>query len=465
MKRKSPDKQPDLSTAHLKIAPHSIEAEQSVLGGLMLENEAWERIHEVLKNADFYLAQHRIIYSVLENLAHRNHPFDVLTVAEALKSTGQLEAVGGEAILFELAKNTPSAANIHAYADIVREKSILRQLITAGSQIIESAYAPTDKKAGDLLDEAEKAVFHIAESQKLNGSGPVRIDGLLNKAVQHVDMLYHSDEIITGLSTGYKDLDEMTSGLQKADLVVIAGRPSMGKTTFAMNIAEHAAIKSTKPILVFSMEMPGESLALRMMSSLGRIDQHRVRSGKLENEDWPRIQSAVSMLSETKLFIDDSPALSPNEMRTRARRVMREYGQIGLIVVDYLQLMQSPGFRENRVGEISEISRSLKALAKELNTPVIALSQLNRGLEQRTDKRPVMSDLRESGAIEQDADIIIFIYRDEVYNPESRDKGIAEIIIAKQRNGPIGKVKLTFLGKYTRFENFLNENTAFYTPA
>ena len=448
-------KRPDKQTAHLKIAPHSIDAEQSVLGGLMLENNAWERVSEILKPDDFYLASHRTIYSALESLARRNHPFDVLTVAETLKSAGQLDAIGGtDSVLFELAKNTPSAANIHAYADIVREKSILRQIITAGSGIVELGYMPSDRKASDLLDEAERAVFQIAEQQKTHGTGPVRIDGLLHKAVAHVDKLFHSDEAIHGLSTGYQDLDELTSGFQKSDLVIVAGRPSMGKTTFAMNIAEHAAIKSGLPILVFSMEMPGESLALRMMSSLGRIDQHRIRSGKLQNEDWPRIQSAVSMLSETKLFIDDTPALSPIDMRTRARRVMREHGQIGLVVVDYLQLMQMPGFRENRVGEISEISRSLKALAKELSVPVIALSQLNRGLEQRPDKRPVMSDLRESGAIEQDADIIVFIYRDEVYNSESKDKGVAEIIIAKQRNGPIGKVKLTFNGQYTRFDNY-----------
>jgi replicative DNA helicase len=449
----------DAQTAVLKIPPHSIEAEQSVLGGLMLDNQAWERVSEILHAEDFYLPQHRMIFSVLQHLANRNHPFDVLTVAEALKTNQQLDEVGGEVILFELAKNTPSAANIDAYADIVRERSVLRQLIGAGTSIIEQSYAPGERSAGELLDDAERTVFQIAEQQKSHSStGPIRIDNLLNKAVARVDTLYHSDEPLTGLATGYKDLDEMTSGLQPADLIIIAGRPSMGKTVLGMNIAEHTAIKTGLPVLVFSMEMPGEALAMRMMSSLGRIDQHRIRSGKLQDHDWPRITSAVTMLSETKLFIDDSGGLSPADLRTRARRLTREHGQLGLIVVDYLQLMRIPGYFDNRVGEISEISRSLKALAKELNVPLVALSQLNRGLEQRTDKRPVMSDLRESGAIEQDADVIMFIYRDEVYHPESRDKGIAEIIIAKQRNGPIGRVKLTFLGQYTRFENYLPES-------
>jgi len=451
------------SPSNVKVPPHSLEAEQSVLGGLMIDNQAWERVAELLTSEDFYYPANRILYKTIENLANRDKPFDVLTISEALKTAEQLNAVGGEAYLFEMAGNTPSAANIAAYAEIVREKSVLRQLISAGSGIIESAYAPKERSARELLDEAERSVFHIAESQHVHGSGPVRVDSLLKKAVARVDELYHSDSILTGLSTGYRDLDERTSGLQPADLIVVAGRPSMGKTTFAMNMAEYAAIKNNLPILVFSMEMPGESLALRMMSSLGRIDQHRMRSGKLHDEDWPRIQSAVHMLSETKLFIDDTPALSPVELRSRARRVAREHKGIGLIVIDYLQLMQMPGLRDNRVAEISEISRSLKSLAKELHVPVIALSQLNRGLEQRTDKRPVMSDLRESGAIEQDADLIIFIYRDEVYHPESKEKGIAEIIIAKQRNGPIGTLRLAFQGKYTRFDNHMPEMQ--YVPA
>lgn len=451
------------SQSNVKVPPHSLEAEQSVLGGLMIDNQAWERVAELLTSEDFYYPANKTLFKTIENLANRDKPFDVLTISEALKTAEQLNTVGGEAYLFEMAGNTPSAANIVAYAEIVREKSVLRQLITAGTGIIESAYAPKERSARELLDEAERSVFHIAESQHVHGSGPVRVDSLLKKAVARVDELYHSDSTLTGLSTGYRDLDERTSGLQPADLVIVAGRPSMGKTTFAMNMAEYAAIKSNLPVLVFSMEMPGESLALRMMSSLGRIDQHRIRSGKLHDEDWPRIQSAVHMLSETKLFIDDTPALSPVELRSRARRVAREHNGIGLIVIDYLQLMQMPGLRDNRVAEISEISRSLKSLAKELHVPVIALSQLNRGLEQRTDKRPVMSDLRESGAIEQDADLIIFIYRDEVYHPESKEKGIAEIIIAKQRNGPIGTLRLAFQGKYTRFDNHMPEMQ--YVPA
>lgn len=443
---------------HLKIPPHSIEAEQSVLGGLMLDNQAWDRVVDRLQEADFYRPDHRLLFRAMHELSSRQHPFDVLTLAETLKSMNQLDSAGGETYLFELARNTPSAANISAYADIVREKSVLRQLISIGAEIANSAFQSDGRSPNALLDDAEQKVFRIAE-QHTHGSGPTSIRTLLARAVQRVDELFHSDEPITGLPTGYQDLDHLTSGLQPSDLVVVAGRPSMGKTAFAINIAEHAAIKNQKPVLIFSMEMPGESLAIRMLSSLGRIDQHRMRTGKLNDEDWPRITSAVSVLSETKMFIDDTPGLSPVDIRARARRVAREHGQLGLIVVDYLQLMQVSGFRENRTAEISEISRSLKSLAKELHVPVIALSQLNRGLEQRTDKRPVMSDLRESGAIEQDADLILFIYRDEVYNENSPNKGTAEIIIAKQRNGPIGKVNLTFLGKYTRFENFTPDNS------
>ncbi len=435
-----------------KVPPHSLEAEQSVLGGLMLDNQGWDKIADRIHEKDFYRSDHRIIFRTIANLAHRGSPFDVLTLTEALKSVSELSNAGGDLYLFELARNTPTAANIAAYADIVRERSIQRQLISVAADITETAFSTSGRSTAELLDEAEQKVFQIAE-HTARGSGPMPIGDLLAKAVDRIDTLFHSDQAITGLSSGYKDLDELTSGLQPADLVIVAGRPSMGKTTFAMNIAEHAAIKNKKPVLVFSMEMPADSLAMRMMSSLGRVDQHRVRTGKLEDEDWPRITSAVSILSETPLFIDDAAALSPGEVRARARRLAREHGQLGLIVLDYLQLMQVSGFKENRTTEISEISRSLKALAKELNVPVIALSQLNRGLEQRTDKRPVMSDLRESGAIEQDADLIIFIYRDEVYNENSPEKGVAEIIIAKQRNGPIGKVRLTFLGKYTRFEN------------
>lgn len=437
----------------VKIPPHSIEAEQSVLGGLMLDNRAWDQIADRVRELDFYRYDHRLIYRVMAKLIEQNKPLDVLTVSEALRGLHELENAGGEVYLFELANNTPSAANIVAYADIVRERSVLRQLIATANEIAGSAFNPEGRNSIELLDEAERKVFSISE-QGARVGGPANIKEYLAKTMDRIDTLFHLDDPITGVPSGYHDFDEMTSGLQSSDLVIIAGRPSMGKTTFAMNIAEHVAIKSKLPVLIFSMEMPGESIVMRLLSSLCRIDQLRIRTGKLEESDWPRITSTVSMLSEAPLFIDDTPALSPAELRARARRVAKEHGQIGMIVVDYLQLMQVPGFAENRTAEISEISRSLKNLAKELKVPVIALSQLNRSLEQRSDKRPVMSDLRESGAIEQDADLIVFIYRDEVYNENSPDKGTAEIIIAKQRNGPIGKVRLTFLGQYTCFENF-----------
>ncbi len=443
----------DAQIERIKIPPHSIEAEQSVLGSLMLDNNALDKVIDKITENDFYLHAHRLIYKTLSELSKRNSPFDVLTIAEALKNISELNNVGGELYLFELARNTPSTANVIAYAQIVRERSILRQLISVANNMAENAFHPQGQLSADILDKAEQNIFKIAE-QGTRGSGPLNISEYLARATNRIDTLYHSNQTVTGIPTGFTDFDGMTSGLQQGDLIIVAGRPSMGKTALAMNIAENASIRNKKPVFVFSMEMPGEQLALRMLSSLGRIDQHRVRTGRLNDEDWPRITSAVSMLSEAPMFIDDTPALSPAEIRARARRLVREHGNLGLIVIDYLQLMQIPGYRENRTNEISEISRSLKALAKELRVPVIALSQLNRSLESRQDRRPIMSDLRESGAIEQDADIIAFIYRDEVYNEESQDKGKAEIIIAKQRNGPIGKVFLTFLGRYTVFENF-----------
>lgn len=444
--------------AALKAPPHSLEAEQAVLGGLMLDNRAWDVVSDSLSETDFYLPKHRLIFKVIHELSKKNSPFDVVTLSEALKDLGELSKVGGDLYLFELSKNTPSAANVRAYAQIVRDRSILRQLIDVAGDIANQAYFPEGRTTETLLDEAETKVFRIAEQGNVAGEGPQDIQSLMGKAMERIDILYHSDDPITGLSTGYTDLDHLTSGLQKGDLVIVAGRPSMGKTVFAMNVAEAGAIKARKPVLVFSLEMPGDALAMRLISSLGRVEQHKVRSGQLEDHDWPRITSAVSLLSEVKLFIDDKPGITPGEMRARARRLAKEQGELGLIVVDYLQLMRAPGFNENRTAEISEISRSLKMLAKELHVPVLALSQLNRSLEQRADRRPMMSDLRESGAIEQDADVIAFIYRDEVYNPDTPDKGIAEIIVAKQRNGPIGKVRLTFLGKYTRFENYVDNS-------
>lgn len=442
-----------MSADPLKRPPHALEAEQAILGGVMLDNQAWDKISTRLCESDFFRAEHRVLFRGILELAKKSQPFDVITVLDMLKSLELLEDAGGEVYLFELASNTPSVANISAYADIVREKSVQRQLIQVASDIADAAYNPQGREVSELLDFSETKVFAIAE-QTAGDGGPEGIKTILVKAVEKIDALYHSGDSITGLATGLSDFDEMTSGLQPSDLVIVAGRPSMGKTTLVMNMAEHAAIKGDKPVLVFSMEMPSDSLAMRMMSSLGRIDQHRIRTGKLDEDDWPRVTSAVHMLSEAPLYIDDTPALSPSEMRARARRLMKEKGQLGLIVVDYLQLMKVPGFKaDSRTAEISEISRSLKSLAKELEVPVVALSQLNRSLEQRHDKRPVMSDLRESGAIEQDADLIVFIYRDEVYNEDSPDKGTAEIIVAKQRNGPIGKVRVAFLGKYTRFED------------
>ena len=437
-----------------KVPPHSLQAEQSVLGGLMLDQDAWDRIADRINEEDFYRKEHRLIFRAIRNLTEDNSPSDVVTVSERLEQRGQLKEAGGMTYLTSLAEETPSAANIIAYADIVRERAILRQLAHAGTEIVDSAFHPEGREVDELLEIAEQKVFRISDQRQRNDAGFRAIKGILAKAVDKIQELYEKGGSVTGVSTGFIDLDQMTAGLQPADLIIVAGRPSMGKTTFAMNIAENVAIKEQLPVAVFSMEMPGDHLAMRMMSSLGRIDQHRLRIGQLEDEEWPRMTSAINILAGTKLFIDDTPALSPTDLKARARRLVRENGQLGLIVIDYLQLMQCPGAGENRTAEISEISRSLKGLAKELNVPVIALSQLNRNLEQRPNKRPVMSDLRESGSLEQDADVIIFIYRDEVYNEDSADKGTAEIIIGKQRNGPIGTIRLTFLGQYTRFENF-----------
>jgi len=443
-------------TARLKLPPHSIEAEQAVLGGLMLDNTGWDRIADVISEVDFYRHDHRLILQAITSLVEGSKPVDAVTVSQWLKNNEQLDEIGGLAYLGELVRDTPSAANIKAYAEIVRERSVLRQLIEVGTNIADSAFNTEGKNSRDLLDLAEQSVFRIAEQGSHLQSGMRSIKSLLSLAVDRIEELYHQDDPLTGVPTGFNDFDEQTSGMQSSDLIIVAGRPSMGKTTFAMNIAENAAIKHKKPVAVFSMEMSGEQLAMRLMSSLGRIDQTKIRTGKLDEDDWHRLTSASGMLADAPLYIDDTPALSPVELRARARRLAREKG-LGMIVIDYLQLMQGSSGSDNRTAEISEISRSLKSLAKELQVPVVALSQLNRSLEQRPNKRPVMSDLRESGAIEQDADVIVFIYRDEVYNPETTEKGIAEIIISKQRNGPIGTTRLTFLGKYTRFENFTPE--------
>ncbi|HLU61458.1 MAG TPA: replicative DNA helicase [Gammaproteobacteria bacterium] len=445
------------ATDKLRVPPHSVEAEQAVLGGLMLDNRAWDQVADRLVEDDFYRHDHRLIFRAIEALSEAGKPCDVVTIGEWLEKQELLDEAGGLIYLGALAKDAPGAANIRAYADIVRERSVLRQLIRTGNDIAQAAFTPEGRDVSELLELAEQRVFEIAEKGSRGKKGFVGIRKLLTAAVERIDTLFHSDSHITGIPTGITRFDEMTAGLQRGDLIIIAGRPSMGKTSFAMNIAEHAAIREKVPTAVFSMEMPGEQLALRLISSLGRIDQSKVRTGKLDDEDWPRITSAVTLMSEAPIFIDDTPALTPTEMRARARRLKREHG-LGLIVVDYLQLMQVHGTKENRATEISEISRGLKALAKELEVPVIALSQLNRGLEQRQDKRPIMSDLRESGAIEQDADVIVFIYRDEVYNEDSPHKGTAEVIIGKQRNGPIGMVRTAFLGRFTRFENLAAED-------
>jgi replicative DNA helicase len=440
----------------VKTPPHSLEAERSVLGAILLDPDAWDKIAGVIFANDFYIDAHQKIFNAIAKLASKSQPFDALTLSEALKQAGDLEDAGGEVVLFELANSTPSAANVVTYAEIVRDKSLLRQLMTAGQDITELAFQPNEQEVRSILDIAESKIFKIAETRQ-SDSGPVEIKSIMASATQKLEQLSKSKGGVTGLPTGFKDLDQMTAGLQPGDLVVIAGRPSMGKTAFSMNIAEHAAIANNKPVLIFSLEMPSDALALRMLSSLGRVNQQRMRTGQLVDEDWPRLTSAVSVMSEAKMFIDDTPGITPTEMRAKARRIARQHGEIGLIVVDYLQLMRMGGKIESRTLEISEISRLLKGIAKELKTPLIAISQLNRSLEQRQDKRPIMSDLRESGAIEQDADVIAFVYRDEVYNENTESKGQAEIIIGKQRNGPIGKVRLTFLGEYTRFENFAHD--------
>ena len=450
---------PELSA--LKLPPHSVEAEQSVLGGLMLENTAWERVADLVNEQDFYRADHKSIWRQIVRLIDDNKPADVVTVAEALESLDLLDNAGGLSYLAALAQNTPSAANIRRYAEIVRERSVLRKLVEVGAQISDSALSPAGRTAAQILDEAEAKVFEIKEAGAKTTQGFQAVQPLLMEVVTRIDELYNRDNPseVTGVPTGFADLDTKTSGLQPGDLIIVAGRPSMGKTAFSLNIAENVALDANLSVAVFSMEMGASQLVMRMLGSVGRLDQHKLRTGRIGEDDWPRLTHALGRLNETPFFIDESPGLTAMEVRARARRLARQCKEdrpLGLIVIDYLQLMSgsASGQSENRATEISEISRSLKSLAKELRVPVIALSQLNRSLENRPNKRPVMSDLRESGAIEQDADVILFIYRDEVYNPDSPDKGTAEIIIGKQRNGPIGMVRLTFLGEYTRFESF-----------
>ena len=457
------DRRPDPQLDALRIPPHSIEAEQSVLGGLLLDNAAWDRIADFIAEGDFYRYDHRIIFQHVVRLINNSRPADVITVYEALSAVEKAEEVGGLSYLNALAQNTPSAANIRHYAEIVRDRGVLRKLITVADEISGDAFAPQGKEVKQMLDAAESKIFAIAEEGSRGAKGFVAIQPLLTQVVERIDELYNRDSTseITGVPTGFTDLDKMTSGLQPGDLVIVAGRPSMGKTALSLNIGETVAIDSGLPVAVFSMEMGGAQLAMRMLGSVGRLDQHRLRTGKLIDEDWPRLTHAIQKMNDAQLYIDETPALSSIELRARSRRLARQCGKLGLIIVDYLQLMSANSPGENRATEISEISRNLKGLAKELNCPVIALSQLNRSLEQRPNKRPVMSDLRESGAIEQDADVILFIYRDEVYNPDSPDKGTAEIIIGKQRNGPIGAVRVTFLGQFTKFADYSGSLTTY----
>jgi replicative DNA helicase len=440
----------------LKLPPHSLEAEQSVLGGLLLDNDAVDKVGDVLAEADFYSEAHRLIYQHIVGLVAEAKPADVVTVSESLASVQKLDYVGGLAYLGALVGSVPTAANIRHYAQIVRDRSILRQLAATAGDIADAAYNPLGRSAKEVLDQAEAKVLHIAEQGSRGAQQYQEIGTLLAGVVERIETLYNRDDPsdVTGVPTGFSDLDRMTSGLQPGDLVVVAGRPSMGKTALALNIGEHVALAAGMPVAVFSMEMGASQLALRLIGSVGRLDQHKLRTGRLASEDWEKLTAALGRLNEAPILIDETPALNAIEVRSRARRLMKTYGKLGLVIVDYLQLMQASTTGENRATEISEISRAMKALAKELKVPVMALSQLNRSLEQRPNKRPVMSDLRESGAIEQDADVILFIYRDEVYNPETQEKGVAEIIIGKQRNGPIGTVRLTFLGEYTRFESF-----------
>jgi replicative DNA helicase len=427
----------------------------------MLDSDAWDRVSALITGDDFYRSEHRPIFRAMEGLVGQNKPLDIVTLAESLELQGELDTVGGLTYLTELASSTPTASNVAAYAEIVQERSTVRKLIGVAHEIAESGFNPQGRDSARLIDEAESKVFKIGDERPSRG-GPEGVRPLLTKAIEKIDELYLTKGALTGISSGFQDLDAITSGLQPSDLVIIAGRPSMGKTALMMNIAESAVISGSKPVLVYSLEMPSHSLVMRMLSSLGRIDQTKIRNGQLSDDDWPRLTSAVTLLNDKPLFVDDTPGLTPNEMRSRTRRIVREHGPVGMIVVDYLQLMQTSGTPENRAVEISEISRSLKSIAKEFDCPVIAGSQLNRGLEQRTDKRPIMSDLRESGAIEQDADLIMAVYRDEVYHEDTPDKGIAEIIILKQRNGPIGRKKLAFMGQYTKFEDLARDYEDYY---
>jgi replicative DNA helicase len=455
----SADLSRDSQVANLRVPPHSIEAESSVLGGLLLDNGAWDRVGDLLVYTDFYRHEHQLIYAAIGALVNASKPADVITVSEQLQNQGKAEQMGGLAYLNSLAQYVPSASNIRRYAEIVRERAILRKLVSASDEIATNAFNPQGKAIDRILDEAEQKIFNIGEEGSRMKQGFQSMDTLVVELLDRVQEMADNPNDITGVPTGFYDLDRMTSGLQPGDMVVLAARPSMGKTAFAINIAEHVALNEGLPVAVFSMEMGASQLAVRVVGSIGRIDQGHLRTGKLSDDEWPRLTEAIEKLRTVSLHIDETPGLTPSELRANARRLARQCGKLGLIVVDYLQLMSGSGnsVGDNRATELGEISRGLKMLAKELQCPVIALSQLNRSVEQRTDKRPMMSDLRESGAIEQDADIIMFIYRDDYYNKDSKDPGVAEIIIGKQRNGPTGTVRLTFLKNLTRFESLASD--------
>ena len=447
--------QGDKSVEKLKVPPHSIEAEQSVLGSMLIDPESWDKVAELVTDTDFYNRSHQIIFRAIIRLLNNSNPVDLITVSEELEKHDELEDAGGFAYLGELAKNTPSSANVVSYAQIISERAITRELIGVAHEIAEVGYNPEGRDSADILDLAESKVFEIAERRTGENEGPRDVESVLGKTIDRLEVLVKTNKEVTGVTTGFTDLDKKTSGLQPSDLIIVAARPSMGKTTFAMNLVENAMMSEEKPVLVFSLEMPSEQIMMRMLASLSRVDQTKIRTAQLDDEDWARISNTMAMLKDKDcLFVDDSSGLTPMDVRSRARKLARERGGISLIMVDYLQLMRVPSLSDNRTLEIAEISRSLKALAKELEVPVVALSQLNRTLEQRADKRPVNSDLRESGSIEQDADLIMFIYRDEVYHENSEYKGIAEIIIGKQRNGPIGTCRLTFQGQFSRFDNY-----------
>jgi replicative DNA helicase len=441
-----------MTTNPVKAPPHAIDAEQAVLGAVLIDPNAWDRIADKIVEEDFYRKDHRVLFRAIAELKQAGQACDAVTLSDWLQKNQMADDAGGVVYAIELANNTPGAANVNAYADIVREKSVMRQLLDVGSNIVQDVYQPEGRDARELLDAAERSVFRIAEQGNRGKGGLQAIRQSLVQTLDELTRRYHNPNNLQGMSTGFVDLDNVTGGLQNSDLVIVAARPSMGKTSFVMNIAEFAALRSGRPVAVFSMEMSTQQLMLRTISSLGRIRQDNLRSGKLTDEEWPKVTATMTQLKDAKLYIDDEGSLSPQEVRARARKLKRESG-LGLVVIDYLQLMKVPGTEENRTNEISEISRQMKAMAKELAIPVIALSQLNRGVEQRADKRPMMSDLRESGSIEQDADIVAFIYRDDYYDKNSAEKGVAEIIIAKQRNGPTGTTKLKWTGEYTRFDN------------